>query len=181
MTAIKFETRAVEDKRATAAEGHVVLRNEDWITFLIDDRTEVPMPIEQARSSSEWPNIEPKYAAWKANDEEPEDGFPLKSWPQVTEAEWQTLRRLHVTTVEALANAPDNVLDRYGPGARGLQEKARAWLRAATDTGKLAEQIRLMEGENISLKGQIAELQATVEALCEDSGDEAPKRGRRAA
>lgn len=50
-----------------------------------------------------------EYAAWRANQEAPVDGFPLKEWVLLTKAQFKMLTDMGFKTVEQLAECPDNV------------------------------------------------------------------------
>lgn len=183
MTWLRFETIAVEDEAATRKEGRLVMRDQDRVILMIDERSEIPMTIERAqRDQKLWPDIEPKYERWKRDGEVPLDGYPLKEWPQVTAAQFEMFRRLHVLTVEALADAPDNILERFGPGARALQQKAQAWLQAGAGTGKLAEEIRQLQEDRENDRRRIAELEELLStATAPDEADDIePPRQKRA-
>jgi hypothetical protein len=63
-----------------------------------------------------------------------------------------------ILTVEDLAGLPDSDLPAIGIGGLSLRDKARAWLSAAEDKGKLAE-------ENAALKLQVTTLSEQVTTL----------------
>jgi septal ring factor EnvC (AmiA/AmiB activator) len=67
-----------------------------------------------------------------------------------------TLRAINIYSVEDLADATESDFQRIGPGARDLREKARAWLKVANETGKIAAELKARDDEISALKDALA-------------------------
>ncbi len=151
---VTFEVRPEEDRQASIDAGHFVAKDvvyalitpmgskdrieriaDDWMQKLETDTREGRFKLEWLRHFKEL------YRAFQENREAPINGFPLKQWPVATPAQILTLERLHVRSVEDLANANEEVLGRVGMGGRALKQKAIDWLASASGEGKLSEKL----------------------------------------
>jgi hypothetical protein len=88
-------------------------------------------------------------------------GTPLASWPRMTVALVATAAAAGIFTVEGLAELPDANLHKFGPGARGLRDQAKAFVDAAAGNAPL----EALAAENSQLRDEIEQLRAAVEAL----------------
>ena len=90
---------------------------------------------------------------------EAKDGTPIEKWPECTRGDVESLKYLHVYTVEQLCTLDDNVLIR-NPGLREMQKRARQWIDVATRNAA-ASQLRAekekAEQANAALQNQLAE------------------------
>lgn len=173
---IAFETVSVlhEKKDASGLVTEITYRDEDQVTITQPgtkgDNFKASVPRWLAQNKIEvkaerlHPELEQKYRrayeAWKANQEVPVEGTPIKHWPLVTPAQRDTLLYHHVRSVEELANLNDEGIRHLGMGAIGLKQKAKAWLMEATDKGPLAV-------ENAKLHHEVTALTGTVNGLME--------------
>jgi hypothetical protein len=108
---------------------------------------------------------------FREGQEIPVEGTPIKTWPVLTPAQAETVLGIHVRTVEELANLADDGVRRLGMGGIDLKNKAKAWLAAASDKGKLTHEMaalqkksELQENTIESLKSQIDQLKVMVGA-----------------
>lgn len=118
------------------------------------------------------------YTRWKAGQELPVTGTPIKTWPVATPSQVEAMIQMGVRTVEDLAQLNDDGLRRIGMGAVDLKNKAKAWLAAAQDKGKLAQDMAAVQRTNEELQQMVASLTAKVEALQQalpDSADPDPR------
>lgn len=162
-----FELRAEQDKDATLKAGHFVARDVEWCV-MIKKGTGATTPEKIARlmkDQTRWPIIKPYYDAWKANMEAPVDGFPLADWPAITRGQVETLRQLHIRSVQDLAGANDAALMRIGMGGMALKQKAQAWLASAEGPGKAAEEIAALKAESEADKQRIKGMEADIAEL----------------
>lgn len=88
-------------------------------------------------------------------------GTPLTEVPWVDSRLALELKLMGVHTIDMLAELSDSSLQKIGPGARALQEKAKAFLKMAADT---AEATRYAS-ENLDLRNQISDLQTQLSAM----------------
>lgn len=115
-----------------------------------------------------------KYDEWKKGNDVSVVGTHLKVWPAISPAEVVNCAGLNIHTVEDLAQVPDGNLGALGLNGRILRDKAKAYLAAASEGGKLVEQIATLQADLQTRDGIIQELQAKVAAL--EAGQ--PRRGR---
>lgn len=89
--------------------------------------------MKQFHMEAVWSFIGPKYEAWKAGMEMPENGTPLAAWAGVTKGQADELRRMEIKTVEDLAGASDTVLQKINlPGMRRLRDAAKEYIAGRT-------------------------------------------------
>lgn len=88
-------------------------------------------------------------------------GTPLSAWPRMTVALVATAAAAGIFTIEGLAELPDANLHKFGPGARGLRDQARAFVEAAAGNAPL----EALAAENANLRDEIDQLRAAVAQL----------------
>ena len=96
----------------------------------------------------------------------PVNGFPIREWPGVNRAMAENMIAVGIMAVEDLASANEETLQRIGMGARGLQQKARAWLETKSggvnpeEVAALRSQLEDREARIKSLEDRFAALEA---------------------
>ena len=168
---VEWELRAVEDRNASVATGHYVAKDVAYAIIMRPgsrDRLEKEAETwlselkEKSRKNEvphDWfPAFTASYKAWLEGEEMPISGTALKAWPVLSPAQIKMILSAGILTVEDLAGLPDSDLPAIGIGGLALRDKARAWLSAAEDKGKLAE-------ENAALKLQVTTLSEQVTTL----------------
>lgn len=180
---IAFEMRSVEDRAASIEEGHFVAKDVPFVVVTPPGGNlvfEEPAKdwLNKKRSDKFFDHYSKSFKAWESGQEEPEIGVPIRSWAALSPAQAAICLAANIRTVEDLATAPANALQRLGMGAVALQKKAQAWLQAASDTGKTAEELTTLRRDNEEMRIQMAGLQKKIAALEADRGD-APKKSRR--
>lgn len=188
---LSFFYKAVEDRAESIKQGHYVTKDvafvkvtrpgaRDTSEFEVDTWLKsVAANVAAGRCPNTWlGSFERAFKAWKSGEELPVDGTPLKTWPVLSPAQRENaIHNAGFRTVEDLAAAPDNTLDRLGIGGLNLKQKAIAWLAAARDKGALAEEVSALKTENASLKSALEELQATVQKLVAAKSGERKGKG----
>ena len=182
---VTFETRAEEDRDASIAAGHFVARDVDFAIITpigSKDRIERPVAdwfaklsgdVAEGRFKSEWlMAYRGIYRDWKDGTESPLTGTDIKNWPVASPAQIKNLIELNVRTVEDMAAANEEVINRIGMGGRALKQKAADWLTSAGGPGKTSEELAALrtdneglKARNESLEAQMKELSAQVKAL----------------
>lgn len=182
---VQFETRAVEDRTASVESGHYT--SKDVIFALVTpagtrDRIEkeaeswldsIREGVNQERIPAEWLHAyQAALKMYKEQQEIPENGTPVKNWPAVSPSQVKMLLDLNIRTVEDLAQATEEALNRIGMGARALKSKAQAWLDSSGGQGKLAGELESLRVRNEELEArdaareeQLRTLTTQVEAL----------------
>jgi len=179
---VVFETRAEEDRQASIEAGQVVYKNVDYAIITpqgsrdrIERVAEEWLKKIQEDSQGYDPRFPPQwvrhyrdaYQAFKDEKEAPVLGTALRDWPAITPAQIKNLATLHVRSVEDIAGANEETLQRIGMGARDLQNRARNWLRAAEGPGKLAEEVSSLQSANAGLKARNEELSSQLSQLAQ--------------
>lgn len=168
---IRFERRAVEKRKSDAEGGMPYYEDVDFALVTphgsrdtTEKRVDEWFPqlqeqIRQGRFPPTWLDAyKAGYAAYKNDQEPPLNGQSIKMWPAISPAETKILLNLRVLTVEDMAEANEELLQRVGMGARSLKQRAQDWLKAQTGHAPLIAQMdslrQLVEG----LKNQVTSL-----------------------
>lgn len=174
-----FHYEAVQNKAKTEQKGRPVFDQIPFVKIRIpgDNTSVVDRKVTDA-DKERWP------ATWERfckKQEQVAEGTPVEHWPRLTVAQVALLKHLGIPTVEALANVGDSALEKIGPGARELQNHARAWLKPQSDReGELQAELASVKSE---LKATQARLDEATRQLAEafegDEDEPKAKRGRR--
>lgn len=186
---VTFEVKPEEDRTASIETGHYVAKDvdyacitpagskdrvervvDDWFAYLEDQ-------VGQGRFPREWlAGYREKYRLWKQGQELPLEGTPIRTWSVASPAQVKMLLDLHVLTVEDLVSANEETLSRLGMGGRDLQRRARDWVKASSDVGKVVSELSATKlaleaatQRSESLESQIQQLQAQVARLAAQS------------
>lgn len=175
---ITFEVRPEENRAATMEAGHPVFKDVEYVLITPQgskDRVErrvqdwfskLEQDAHEGRFPREWLNAyKAAYAAWKEGQEAPVDGTALSNWPAITPSLFKICQGLHVRTVEDLAVANEETLQRMGMGGRALKQKAVEYLATANNIGKTTEAITALKVENEALKQRNASLEERLQRL----------------
>jgi len=119
------------------------------------------------------------YERWKSGQEIPLEGTPIKTWPVISPAQVEALVRVGLRTVEDLASLNDEGLRKIGMGAVELRQKAKAWMAAAQDKGKLTQDMTALQRTNEQLHNTVATLTAKMEALQAEMKSTKKTKGRK--
>ncbi len=176
---IKFQERytakrGAEDWVLMGPKGEALERTKSWhrvkdlipkdLSQMDDDDAEVIRNgLSYQAMQARWSVIEPKYKAWKAGREIPDDGTPLGAWSGCTSDQADYLRKLGLVTVEQVANMNEATISKIPfPDPRGFRAMAKAFVEA-----KPNEEVRQ---ENAELKQRLAALE---EAILQMNAEEA--------
>ena len=162
---VTFEYRAEEDRAASIEAGHYVSKDVPFVLVTpmgSKDRHESPadewfarreQDAAEGRFPREWLSaFKGAFAEWKAGRELPLNGTSVANWPVASPSQVKMLLDLKVRTVEDLAEANEETLNRLGMGGRTLKQKAQDWLASANDMGKVSEQLAGLRADNEALK-----------------------------
>ena len=169
---VTFEFRAEEDRAASIEAGHYVSKDVPFVLVTpmgSKDRHESPadewfarreQDAAEGRFPREWLSaFKGAFAEWKAGREIPLNGTSVANWPVASPAQVKMLLDLKVRTVEDLAEANEETLNRLGMGGRTLKQKAQDWLASANDMGKVSEQLTGLRADNEALKQRNEQLE----------------------
>jgi|SRR6478736_27961 len=189
---VTFERRAVEDRSKSLESGQYSSMDVDFAIITRpgskDDLhkeagpwlEEMKLKARKQEIPQEWAtHFSALYKAFLEGEELPTTGTPLKTWPVINPAALKDLLKNGIRTVEDLADLPDSDLPTIGMGAVALKQKAKAWLLAAKDTGKVAEQVAAQNVQIAQLvelaKNQAKELDELRKQLPQPDRAERPK------
>jgi len=175
---VQFETRTTEDRAASAREGRYVAMDfdvalvtppysKDCVEYKVTQwLTNIERNLREGRIPEKWAeHWKESYKRWKAGQELPLSGTPIKGWGVISPAQQANLIAMNCRTVEDLAEANDDGLRRMGMGAVDLRNKARTWLASMKDHGGVTVQMASISQENEVLKTTVEALTKQVESL----------------
>lgn len=165
----RFYIDQVKDEAASAEAGHAVFGTVEKVEITIGGSS--PMVNTYPVADKHRDQYAAAYEAFKRGEEAPLEGVPLTEWPQITTAQVDEFKRLGVRTVEDMVDAPEQILQSFGPGAMALAQKARAYLEAAAGPGKLSEEVHAVRAENEALHTKVTDLTNTVNQLAARLGE----------
>jgi hypothetical protein len=195
---VEFETRVEEDREQSLAVGGYVGKDVDYaIVRAIGAKDAVEWAVDvwfaKIEKDMDWSRdwvkfFKEQYKEWKAGNEAPVNGTHLKNWAGLSPAECKTLVAAGIRTVEDVAGANEEALQRIGMGARGIKQRAQAWLDTRNpDSEELAllrEKTTNQELTIATLQTQLDKLATRIEKLTgteDEEEDAAPKPARRRA
>ena len=165
----EFFTKPMEDKEAEKRLGHAVFVDVDHCRWHKRgsnlSATECKIATLPKLYPHIWPVVKPAYEAWKGGRDEEVQGTALKNWPMVSPAMVLNLRAINIRSVEELADTTEADFQRIGPGARDLREKARAWLKVANETGRIAAELKSRDDEIAALKDALTAAREDIQEL----------------
>lgn len=116
-----------------------------------------------------------QYQQFKA-DQEQVQGYPIDKWPQLTVDQVATLKHIGLKTVQALAAASDQTIQKYGMGGMALRNQAKAFL----DTAQKNEPVAALTAENNHLRAEIEDLKRQYASLISAMGKPGNKKKKEA-
>jgi len=189
---VRFETRPVEDREQSIAQGHKVYKDVHWVVVtpaggkdVREDHAEAWLDKIEAQAQLgqydyEWAkDFRKMFAMYKDGLEMPVHGTPLRMCTTLfTPAEIANCAAVNVLSLEELAGANEETLGRIGMGARALKTRAQEAIK--TGEGKeSAMKVEALTIENSQLKQKVDDLIGVVNELKEQMATMVPveKRG----
>ena len=143
---------------------------------------DVPAQMMKAK----WDALKPHYEAWKNGNPLPETGTALIAWSGITDGQRQKLAEIDIKSVEGLAEATDNMLDRIQlHNKHALREAAKDWLIdregqvAREEAARRKAELEAMQADRLEMMQMMAEMKSELDAMKSDKGDQPAKRGRK--
>jgi len=175
---IRFETRALKQFKTAEEGGTVFYKDVDYALVtshgskdtvekaLPDWFTQLENEVRQDRLPGNWLEAYRKsYEKWKAGEELPVIGTPIKNWPILSPAEAKMLNELGLRAVEDVANANEELIARIGMGARSLVQRAKDWITSAQGQAPLVQALDAERAIRAGLEHRLKELEGVVSAL----------------
>jgi hypothetical protein len=186
--AVKFEKREVQDMVKTLEENRPIFKEVVFIKIAVpgDALTEIDRPMyehDKNRFPLQWASY-----LNRQGEEQNYSGTSLKEWPLITKSQAEELRGLKFHTVESIAMATDQAIQKIGMLAGmspySFREKAQSFLKMAkegADVSAREAELNALKEENAKIKAEAEEKyqkqQAQIEALMTMMAEK--KRGRK--
>jgi hypothetical protein len=152
---VRFYKRPVQQEQETLEAGRPIYKEFDFVHICVagDTLTEIDTYVlnsHKTRFPIQWA----RYQNRLGTEEQEVVGTPVSEWPLVSKSQAEELRAMKFYTVESIANASDQQLQRMGMAAGmspyAFRDKAKSFLNLATssaETDKRAQEIEKLRQE----------------------------------
>jgi hypothetical protein len=192
---VRFYKRPVQQEQESQEAGRPIFKEFDFVHICVagDTLTEIDtyvLPSHKTRFPQQWAN----YMNRQGANEPDIVGTPVSEWPIVSKSQAEELRALKFHTVEAIAGASDQQLQRMGMAAGmspyAFRDKAKSFLNlaiASAETDKrdqelnsLREELAKKELETAKIKAEtdakLAQMQDQMAAILAAVGEKKPRK-----
>jgi len=169
---VRFYKRPVQQEQESLEAGRPIYKEFDFVHICVagDTLTEIDtyvLPSHKTRFPIQWANYMNRQGA-----NEPEVvGTPVAEWPLVSKSQAEELRAMKFHTVESIAGASDQQLQRMGMAAGmspyAFRDKAKSFLNLATssaETDKREQEINSLKEELAKKDLETAKMKAETDA-----------------
>ena len=169
---VRFYKRPVQQEQETLEAGRPIFKEFDFVHICVagDTLTEIDtyvLPSHKARFPIQWAQYQNRIGS----SDEQIVGTPVSEWSLVSKSQAEELRALKFHTVESVANASDQQLQRMGMAAGmspyAFRDKAKAYLNKASDTAEVTkreEELEFIKQELAKKDLENAKIKADTEA-----------------
>lgn len=194
---VRFYKRAMKQEQESLQAGRDIYKEFDFVHICVagDNLTEIDtyaLDSHKKRFPLHWAAYMNRVGA----DDEEVVGTPVTEWPVVSKSQAEELRALKFKTVESIANASDQQLQRLGMAAGmspyAFRDKAKAFLNLATtaaETDKreqeiaaLKEELAKKDAEAVKMKqetdAKLAIMQEQMAAVLAAVGEKKPRKSK---
>lgn len=174
--AVKFYKKPVKSEFASQEAGRPIYTDVTYIKIIVpgDGLSEIDRPMYE-EDKQRFPKHWYQFMNTHGNDEII-TGTPLSQWPLITMSQAEELKGLKFHTVEMIAHASDQQLQRIGMiggmSPHSFRDKAKSFLNLAEDSAEQAkreEELTALREENAKIKAEadakFAKMQEQMEAL----------------
>lgn len=178
MPYVMFETRTIEDVKATRERNMPVFKDQHYARITPPGSRDVQLEklpnwwekldheYRSGRVMAQWiEKWKSDYARYEKGQEIPVDGTPIRGWKLLSGAQQETLIRMNILTVEALANINSEAMSHLGIGALEFKRRAESWIQQTQGKAPLAIEMASLKGENDVLKATVQNLTEKVQYL----------------
>jgi hypothetical protein len=192
---VRFYKRSVHQEQESMDAGRPIFKDFDFVQICVagDSLTEIDtyaLASHRTRFPIQWANYMNRQGA---NDEEV-IGTPVSEWPLVSKSQAEELRAMKFHTIESIANASDQQLQRMGMAAGmspyAFRDKAKAFLNLATNAAEtdkreqeinsLKEELAKKDLETVKMKAEtdakLAQMQDQMAAILAAVGEKKPRK-----
>ena len=194
---VRFYKKPVHQEQESMDAGRPIYKEFDFVHICVagDTLTEIDtyaLANHKQRFPIQWANYMNRVGA---NDQEVV-GTPVSEWPLVSKSQAEELRAMKFFTVEAIASASDQQLQRMGMAAGmspyAFRDKAKTFLNLATSSAEtdkreqeinsLKEELAKKDLETVKMKAEtdakLAQMQDQMTAILAAVGEKNPVRKR---
>ena len=169
---VRFYKRPVQQEHETQEAGRPIFKEFDFVHICVagDTLTEIDTYVlnsHKQRFPQQWANYQNRVGA---NDDQV-IGTPVAEWPLVSKSQAEELRAMKFHTVESIAGASDQQLQRMGMAAGmspyAFRDKAKAFLNLATtaaETDKREQELNALREELAKKEQETAKIKAETDA-----------------
>lgn len=174
--AVKFYKRAMKLEQESAEAGRPIFKDFDFVRIMVpgDNLTEIDTYAQESHKH----RFPKQWLQYQTTQESSSQiiGTPLSEWPLISQSQAEELKGIKFHTVESVANASDQQLQRIGMIAgmspHAFRDKAKVFLNLATESAeasKREEELAQLKEENAKIKAEteakIAEMQQQMATL----------------
>ena len=194
---VRFYKRAIKQEDASNEAGRPIFKEFDFVHICVagDTLTEIDtyaLENHKQRFPLHWSAYQNKLGA----DDAGYEGTPLTEWPLISKSQAEELRAMKFHTVEAIAGASDQQLQRIGMAAGmspyAFRDKAKAFLNLATasaETDKreqelnaLRQELAKKDQETAKMKqetdAKLAQMQEQMATILAAVGEKKPRKSK---
>ena len=165
---VRFYKRPVKQEDASNEAGRPIFKEFDFVHICVagDTLTEIDtyaLENHKQRFPLHWAAYQNKLGA----DDQGYEGTPLTEWPLISKSQAEELRAMKFYTVESVAGASDQQLQRIGMAAGmspyAFRDKAKSFLNLATasaETDKREQEINELKEELAKKEQETARIKA---------------------
>ena len=185
---VTFYKRSMKQDDASIEAGRPIFKEFDFVRIIVpgDSLTEIDTYANDShkeRFPRQWAHYQNQ-----VGDHQDIVGTPLEQWTQITRSQAEELKGLKFQTVESIAHASDQHIQKIGMAAGmnpyAFRDKAKAFLNLADQVGETNQREAELENlrqENAAIKAaseaQLAKQQQQIDALMAMMAEKKP-RGR---
>jgi hypothetical protein len=192
---VRFYKKPVHQEQESIDAGRPIYKEFDFVHICVagDTLTEIDtyaLQNHKQRFPIQWANYMNRVGA---NDQEVV-GTPVSEWPLVSKSQAEELRAMKFFTVESIASASDQQLQRMGMAAGmspySFRDKAKAFLNLATTSAEtdkreheinaLKEELAKKDLETVKMKAEtdakLAQMQDQMAAILAAVGEKKPRK-----
>jgi hypothetical protein len=155
---VQFYRRAVMNQFKSSQEGRPIFDEKDYVRIIIPG--DKNLVVDSEATAEYRMRFAAQYDRYKKNQEQAQSGTPLEVWPQMTVGMVAELKAMNVSTVEQLADLPDQLAQRI-MGSHMWRQKAQAFLEAAKGeaaNSKLAMELEKRDAQIATLQNQLDQI-----------------------
>ena len=194
---VRFYKRPIHQEQESVEAGRPIYKEFDFVHICVagDTLTEIDTYVlnsHKQRFPQQWAIYQNRLGS---NDEQIM-GTPVGEWPLISKSQAEELRALKFHTVEAIAGASDQQIQRMGMAAGmspyAFRDKAKAFLNLATNAAEtdkreseinnLKEELAKKEQETAKIKAEtdakLAKMQDQMAAILAAVGEKKPRKSK---